>query len=108
METARYDADGQLLTSTLMDYALPRADDLTLYATRLIEVPSPNNPLGVKGVGEAGTTGALAAFANAVDDALSKKGRGPVDIPFTPAAIWRALNAGKIGAGKIGAGKIGA
>ena len=91
MEAARYDSDGQLLTSTLMDYALPRADDLTHYATRLVEIPSPNNPLGVKGVGEAGTTGALAALGNAVNHALARRGRGPIDIPFTPAAIWQAL-----------------
>lgn len=86
------DDTGQLLTASFMDYAMPRAGDLPALTTCLIEIPSPSTPLGVKGVGEAGTTGALAAVANAVNHALSEAGSGPVDMPLTPLAVWRALH----------------
>jgi carbon-monoxide dehydrogenase large subunit len=79
---------GQTLTGTLLDYALPRAADLPSFATRLNEVPSPTNPLGVKAGGEGGTTPAPAVVASAVADAL---GVEDLPLPLTPAAVWRAL-----------------
>jgi len=88
LEEARYDADGQLLTATLMDYAMPRAEDLPDFAHVLAGVPSPNNALGIKGVGELPTNGAPAAVANAVADAL---GGRHVELPMTAEKVWRAL-----------------
>jgi carbon-monoxide dehydrogenase large subunit len=95
MEQVVYTSDGQLLSGSLGDYAVPRAadlpslDDLVLGHT---VTPSPSNPLGVKGVGEAGTVGAPAAVANAVVDALAAQGVRHVDMPFTAEKIWRLLN----------------
>lgn len=86
-----YDADGQLLTATFMDYAMPRAEDMPLIAFHSEPVPSVNNPLGMKGCGEAGTVGALAAVANAVQDALWPLGIRSVDMPFTPSRVWEML-----------------
>lgn len=91
LERMVLDPDGQILTSSFMDYAVPRAGDLVAIEARVIEVPSPNNPLGVKGVGEAGTTGAMGAVANAVSDALASAGCPPLDIPMTPERVWKAL-----------------
>jgi carbon-monoxide dehydrogenase large subunit len=88
-----YDSDsGQLLTGTFMDYAMPRAGD----QPRKVEfydhlVPSPTNPLGVKGAGEAGTVGAIPAMANAVLDALRPLGIYQLDFPYSPARIWQAI-----------------
>jgi carbon-monoxide dehydrogenase large subunit len=87
-----YDADGQLLTATFMDYGMPRADDTPFVAFYTEAVPSIMNPLGMKGCGEAGTVGALAAVANAVQDALWPLGIRQVDMPFTPARVWAMLN----------------
>jgi carbon-monoxide dehydrogenase large subunit len=95
LEQVVYTPDGQLQTGSLGDYALPRAadmpalDDLVLGHT---VTPSPLNPLGVKGVGEAGTVGAPPAIANAVVDALAPLGIAHIDMPFTPEKIWRAIN----------------
>jgi carbon-monoxide dehydrogenase large subunit len=75
-----------------MDYALPRADDLPDIEVDLIEVPCASNPLGVKGAGEAGTTGALPAAMNAVLDALRPAGVTEMDMPVTAARVWAALN----------------
>jgi carbon-monoxide dehydrogenase large subunit len=86
-----YDAGGQLLTGSFMDYAMPRADMLTRVALHDHSVPSPSNPLGAKGAGEAGTTGALPAVANAVIDALRPLGIHHLDFPFSPARVWRAI-----------------
>ena len=86
-----YDEDGQLLTATFMDYGMPRAADLPDIDFHTEPVPSLYNPMGMKGCGEAGTVGALAAVANAVADALSSKGYGAVDMPFTPARVWQAI-----------------
>jgi carbon-monoxide dehydrogenase large subunit len=86
-----YDEDGQLLTATFMDYAMPRADDAPFLAFYTEPVPSTANPLGMKGCGEAGTVGALAAVANAVQDALWPLGIRQVDMPFTPARVWEML-----------------
>jgi carbon-monoxide dehydrogenase large subunit len=93
MEEARYDAEGQLLSATLMDYAMPRAEDLPSFAHALEGVPSPNNPLGIKGVGELPTNGAPAAVANAVADALAADGVRHVELPMTPARVFAALQA---------------
>ncbi len=89
-----YDEDGQLLTATFMDYGMPRADDTPFIAFYTEPVPSTANPLGMKGCGEAGTVGALAAVANAVQDALWPLGLRQVDMPFTPARVWAMLSQG--------------
>ena len=92
MEEAIYDEEtGQLLTGTLMDYALPRADDLPDFTVETIVTPSPNNFLGFKGVGELPTNGAPAAVANAVLDALRPLGVRHLDMPLTADKIWQAL-----------------
>lgn len=87
-----YDADGQLLTASFMDYGMPRADDVPMIAFYTEPVPSKNNVLGMKGCGEAGTVGALAAVANAVQDAVWDLGLRKVDMPFTPARVWEMLS----------------
>ncbi len=91
MECAVYDDDGQLLTGSFMDYSMPRAGDFPFFDFTTLGVPTANNPLGVKGCGEAGAVGATAAVANAVHDALFYAGAGVVDMPLTPMKIWRAL-----------------
>jgi carbon-monoxide dehydrogenase large subunit len=91
MERTVYDENGQLLTGEFMDYAIPRAEDSPEYVLGSTVTPSPSNPLGVKGVGEAGTIGATPAIANAVIDALSPLGVRHLDIPFTPEQVWRAI-----------------
>ena len=92
MEEAKYDEEtGQLLTATLMDYALPRADDLPMLVTDTIATPSPNNFMGLKGVGELPTNGAPAAVANAVLDALAPFGVRHLDMPLTAEKVWQAL-----------------
>jgi len=83
---------GQLLTGSLMDYCLPRADDLPSFAVAFDEIPCTTNVLGVKGVGESGVTGALPAVVNAVVDALSEYGVRHVDMPLTAERVWRAIN----------------
>ncbi len=89
-----YDVDGQLLTASFMDYGMPRAEDVPFIAFRTEPVPSTANPLGMKGCGEAGTVGALAAVANAVQDALWPLGLRQVDMPFTPSRVWAMLQQG--------------
>jgi aerobic carbon-monoxide dehydrogenase large subunit len=91
MEKTVYDENGQLLTGEFMDYAIPRATDIPDFVLGSTETPSPSNPLGVKGVGEAGTIGATPAIANAVVDALSPLGIRHLDLPFTPERVWRAI-----------------
>ncbi len=97
-EAVVYDpATGQLLTGSLMDYAAPRADDTLVFLTDMDQrVPSTNNPLGVKGVGELGTIGATPAVVNAVADALARAGRKELctrlQMPLTPARVWELLN----------------
>jgi carbon-monoxide dehydrogenase large subunit len=88
-------ASGQLLTGTFMDYVMPRVS--VLRAARLYDhsTPSPHNPLGAKGGGEAGTTGAVPAVANAVLDALSPLGIDKLDLPYTPARVWQAISAAR-------------
>ncbi len=87
-----YDEDGQLLTATFMDYGMPRAGDMPMIAFYSEPVPSTANVLGMKGCGEAGTVGALAAVANAALDAVSERGIERVDMPFTPHRMWQYLN----------------
>jgi carbon-monoxide dehydrogenase large subunit len=90
-EALTYDRGGQLLTGSFMDYAMPRADDLPSFDVDSFEVPTAVNPLGAKGVGEAGTVGALAALLNAVNDALAPLGVRHLDMPVTPERVWRAM-----------------
>ena len=86
---------GQLLTGSFMDYAMPRAEIMKRVELYDHSVPSPTNPLGVKGAGEAGTTGALPAVANAVIDALRPLGIHHLDFPFSPARVWSAMQRSK-------------
>jgi carbon-monoxide dehydrogenase large subunit len=97
-ELCVYDSDGQLVTGSFMDYAMPRADMLTRFSIGDSCVPSPNNPLGVKGAGEAGTTGALPAAMNAVLDALRPAGVTHLDMPASARRVWRALKEARAGA----------
>lgn len=83
--------DGQLLTASFMDYAIPRAADMPMIGFTTEPTPSLYNPLGMKGCGEAGTVGALAAVANAVADALAPVGVTDIQMPFTPERVWRAI-----------------
>jgi aerobic carbon-monoxide dehydrogenase large subunit len=89
-----YDRDtGQLMTGTFMDYYMPRADCLPALSLQDRSIPSPSNPLGAKGAGEAGTTGAIPTIANAVIDALEPLGIHHLDMPYTPHRIWTAIHA---------------
>ena len=92
MEEIRYDAAGQLISGSFMDYAMPRASDLPAVECDNPQTPTGLNPLGVKGVGEAGTVGALAATMNAVCHALLPAGIRHLDMPATPARVWQALH----------------
>jgi len=90
MEEVVYDKSGQLLSGTFMDYAMPRAEDMPPVAEANHNAPATTNPLGVKGVGEAGTTGSIAAIMNAIANAIPD-GRGVnLDMPATPAKVWAA------------------
>jgi len=91
MEHCIYDPTGQLLTASLMDYAMPRATDLPMFETAISEVPSTTHPLGLRGGGEGGITPALGAIANAIVDGLREFGVTHVDLPATPERIWRAI-----------------
>ncbi len=93
MELAVYDSDGQLLTGSYMDYAMPRAADVPSFSLADHPAPAKTNPLGVKGCGEAGCAGALTSVMNAVIDALSEHGIRHLDMPLTPYRIWQALHA---------------
>src|SRR5215472_9333275 len=92
MEDIRFDpASGQLLTGSFMDYAMPRASDLSAIEIDTHPVPTETNPLGVKGAGEAGNVGALPAVGNALIDALSPLGIRHIEMPATPERVWRAI-----------------
>jgi carbon-monoxide dehydrogenase large subunit len=91
MESITFDAHGHLLTGTLMDYAIPRADEVPAAEILHAHTASPYNPLGAKGLGEAGTIGLPPAVVNAVVDALAPLGVRHVDMPLTPARIWARL-----------------
>ena len=91
-EQAVYDPDtGQLLTGSFMDYPMPRAGLVAGLAIREHPVPTAANPLGAKGVGEAGVSGSLPALMNAVMDALRRAGVARFDMPATPDRLWRAI-----------------
>jgi carbon-monoxide dehydrogenase large subunit len=98
-EGAVYDADsGQLVTSTMMDYAMPKADMLVSYETDRTVTPTPVNPLGVKGAGETGTIAATPAVVNAVVDALSGLGVDHIDaMPLSAERVWKTIQAAKAG-----------
>lgn len=91
MEDIHFDASGQLVTASFMDYAMPHAHDLCNMEVESNPVPTKTNPLGVKGAGEAGCVGALPAVANALVDALSEFGVKHIEMPATPERIWRAM-----------------
>jgi carbon-monoxide dehydrogenase large subunit len=93
MEHAIWEADsGQMISGSFMDYAIPRADTVPTYDVTLHEIPTTSNPLGVKGVGEAGPTAAPPAVINAIVDALSPYGILNVPMPATPQAIWQSIH----------------
>jgi carbon-monoxide dehydrogenase large subunit len=91
MEMTVYDDDGQFLTGSFMDYALPRASDTPSFTLASHPVPATTNPLGVKGCGEAGCAGSLTSLMNAVVDALSEFGIRHIDMPATPYRVWRTI-----------------
>ncbi|MCY4006789.1 MAG: xanthine dehydrogenase family protein molybdopterin-binding subunit [Rhodobacteraceae bacterium] len=96
LENAAYDSDGQLLTGSYMDYAMPRADDLPSFTVdHSCQTPCTHNPLGVKGCGEAGAIGSPPAVVNAVIDALARGGHqvDHIDMPLSPYRVWEAINA---------------
>jgi carbon-monoxide dehydrogenase large subunit len=95
MEDIHFDAEGQLVTGSFMDYAMPRARDFSPIEVKANPVPTKTNPLGVKGAGEAGCVGAMPAVANAVVDALSGFGVTHIAMPATPEVVWRAMGNGK-------------
>jgi carbon-monoxide dehydrogenase large subunit len=96
-EGAIYDDGGQLLSGSMMDYAVPRASFFPILELDETVTPSPVNPIGVKGVGEAGAIASTAAVANAVIDALSPLGIRHLDMPYTPQTVWRAMQGSKGG-----------
>ena len=94
LESLVYDPEsGQLLTGSFQDYGMPRADDFCSFELAENSSPTDKNPLGVKGVGEAGTLGAIPAVMNAVNNALTVIGAPPIDLPATPEKLWRAIRA---------------
>jgi aerobic carbon-monoxide dehydrogenase large subunit len=95
MECVSYDASGQPITGSFMDYALPRAEDIPLMEIGDHPVPAKSNPLGTKGCGEAGCAGSLSTLTNAVLDALSELGVPHIDMPLTPERVWRAIRDAK-------------
>jgi carbon-monoxide dehydrogenase large subunit len=97
LERCHYDAEtGQPLTGSLMDYALPRADNFPFFATELSEIPCTTHPLGLRPAGEGGTTPALGVIINAIVDALSEYGVKHIEMPATPEKIWRAIRAAAV------------
>jgi carbon-monoxide dehydrogenase large subunit len=91
-EEMRYDPDGNPITGNLADYALPSAAEMPSFEVHSTETPTPNNPLGAKGIGEAATIGSTPAIQNAVIDAVSHLGVRHIDMPCTPERVWRAIN----------------
>jgi carbon-monoxide dehydrogenase large subunit len=95
MECVSYDSNGQPITGSFMDYAMPRAEDIPLMAVGDHPVPTKSNPLGSKGCGEAGCAGSLSTIVNAAIDALSEFGITHIDMPLTPERVWRAIQDAK-------------
>jgi carbon-monoxide dehydrogenase large subunit len=102
-EEAIYDADGNLTTGSLVDYYVPGAPDLPGYVTDRTETPATSNPLGVKGVGEAGTIASTPAVVNAVLDAIRHLGVSHIDMPCSPERVWRALQEGSASGDQVAA-----
>jgi carbon-monoxide dehydrogenase large subunit len=102
-EEAIYDADGNLTTGSLVDYYVPGAPDLPDYVTDRTETPATSNPLGVKGVGEAGTIASTPAVVNAVLDAIRHLGVSHIDMPCSPERVWRALQEGSASGDQVAA-----
>ena len=96
MEHVIYDKNGQLLSATFMDYAMPRASDMPPLKSDYICTPAPSNPLGVKGGSETGTIGPPAAIGNAIVDALWHLGVRKIELPFTPYSVWQALQSAEV------------
>jgi carbon-monoxide dehydrogenase large subunit len=90
-EEVVYDENGQLITGSLMDYAMPKAHQMPRLETDRTVTPTPVNPLGAKGCGEAGTIGSMPAVANAVIDALAPFGVTHMEMPFRPEKVWKAM-----------------
>jgi carbon-monoxide dehydrogenase large subunit len=86
-----YDDEGQLLSGSFMDYTMPRADGVPWIQVEFVEVPATTNPLGAKGCGEAGATGAPPTVMNALLDALAPLGVTHLDMPATPQVVWQAV-----------------
>src|SRR5260370_8682430 len=97
-EEVVYDDQGQLVSRTLLDYAVPRAAQVPWFELDRTETPSPVNPMGVKGVGEAGSIGATPAIVSAVIDALAPFGVRHLDMPIKPENVWRIISRSKAGA----------
>ena len=96
MEDKAYDPEtGQVIAGSFMDYAMPRAENFCSVTIEDNPVPTPTNPLGVKGAGEAGTVGSLSAGVNAIVDALSVYGIRHIDTPCTPYKVWQAIEQAK-------------
>jgi carbon-monoxide dehydrogenase large subunit len=96
MENIIYDGgNGQLVTGSFMDYAMPRAEDMPPLRDAMLNVPATTNPLGVKGVGEAGTTAAISAVMNAVADAIPGGAAAHLDMPASAARLWQACQRAK-------------
>jgi carbon-monoxide dehydrogenase large subunit len=92
LEGAVYDENGNLLTSSFMEYLMPSSMEAPTIETDSTETPSPHNPLGVKGVGETGTIASTQAYVNAVVDALAPYGVVDIPMPITPEKVWRAIH----------------
>ena len=97
MEDIAFDSEGQLVTGSFMDYAMPRAHDFCPIEVKANPVPTKTNPIGAKGAGEAGCVGAMPAVANALVDALAEFGVKQIAMPATPEVVWRAIGNGKAG-----------
>jgi aerobic carbon-monoxide dehydrogenase large subunit len=95
MEDVVYTEEGQPITGSFMDYAMPRAGDMPSFVTGYHPVPATTNPLGIKGCGEAGCAGAMVAVPNAIIDALSEYGIRHIEMPVTPEKVWRAIQAAR-------------
>jgi len=91
-EEIAFDEDGNNVTGSLASYAMPSAGDLPMYETERTQTPTPRNPLGAKGIGEAGTIGSTPAVWNAVIDAVAHLGVKNIDMPATPQRVWQAIN----------------
>ena len=105
-EDAVYDGEGNLVTGSLVDYLVPAAPDLPTFTTDRTETPATSNPLGVKGVGEAGTIASTPAVMNAVVDALRQYGINDVTMPATPERVWRAIKDGTSGGERAASGTV--